>query len=97
MTPQTRKKELGFQQSKFKRMINLSEFDSQNILTLPGSFNDDCNLADGFINKAPELLSHVECCDRGCKGFREEGRHSLEHVLHPVCIRAEDLMCAVVV
>lgn len=47
-------------------MINLSEFDSQNILTLPGSFNDDGNLADGFINKAPELLSHVECCDRGC-------------------------------
>lgn len=78
-------------------MINLSEFDSQNILTLPGSFNDDCNLADGFINKASGLLSHVECCDHCCSGFREEGRHSLEPVLHPVTIRAEDLMCAVVV
>lgn len=63
MTFWTRKKELGFQQSIFKRMINFSEFDSQNILTLTGSFNDDCNLADGFINKAPAWLSHVECCD----------------------------------
>lgn len=40
-------------------MINLSEFDSQNILTLTRSFNDHCNSADGFINKTPELLYNI--------------------------------------
>lgn len=37
-------------------MINISEFDSQNILLLTRSFNDHCNLTDGFSNKAPGQL-----------------------------------------
>lgn len=40
-------------------MINLSEFDSQNILTQTGSFNDYYNLADGLINKTPGLLYNI--------------------------------------
>lgn len=51
MTTWSRKKESDCQQSIFKRTINLSEFDNQNILTLTGNFNDHCNLADGFINE----------------------------------------------
>jgi hypothetical protein len=47
-----KKKKKDYQQSIFKRMINLSEFDTENILTLTGSFNEHYNLADGFINKA---------------------------------------------
>lgn len=43
----------------FKRMITLSEFNSENIFTLTGSFNDHCNLADGFINKTPGLLYNI--------------------------------------
>lgn len=59
MTFWTRKKESGCQKSIFERMINLSEFDNQNILTLTGSFNDYCNLADWFINKALGLLHNI--------------------------------------
>ena len=40
-------------------MINLSEFDSQNIVLLNRSFNDHCNLTDGFSNKAPVLFYNI--------------------------------------
>lgn len=59
MTYWGQKKESGCQKSISERMINLSEFDNQNILTLTGSFNDYCNLADGYINKTPGLLHNI--------------------------------------
>lgn len=43
----------------FKRMINFFEFNSENIFILIGSFNDYCNLVDGFINKILGLFYNI--------------------------------------